>query len=161
MGELELWYPGFPLYEDSHVKKLVPNLSIRPTVGHSSELVSGAPNADAGLAELMPAEVAVAEDFKRLLAVLAPDKRKLIGADIGPVMQVTAKESKKKGRFNKGDDSSSKTTENVDRLHAQVQEQEAYIARLKEEIAALEPQQDGADNNESPVSPKDDSEDGG
>merc|ERR1711977_117945 len=28
--ELELWYPGFPLYEDSHVKKLVPHLSVRP-----------------------------------------------------------------------------------------------------------------------------------
>lgn len=116
----------------------------------------------------MPAEVAIAEDFKRLLAVLAPDKRKLIGTDIGPVMQVTGKENKKRGRRRDEVEEEKKTTENVDRLHAEVQEHETYITQLKEEIAALEAQQGGAIQEEPPVipasekpnSPKDDSDDG-
>lgn len=163
--ELELWYPGFSLYEDSHVKKLVPQTQRSLTKGNWRTATNAstqnfdasvdATDADTQATELMPAEVAIAEDFKRLLAVLAPEKRKHIGTEIGPVMQVGIKDTKfKKSRSKAGTDLMQKTqTENVDRLHGEVQEQEAYMVKLREEIAELEARQAKVADGESVVSP--------
>merc|ERR1711865_794575 len=82
--ELELWYPSFPLYQDSYLKNHIPHFS-----GQTKDRM-GKKNED----EEMPTEVAIAEDLKRLLAVLAPEKRQAIGKELAYVLKTASTASK-------------------------------------------------------------------
>eukprot|EP00928_Gymnodinium_smaydae_P053128 TRINITY_DN37190_c0_g1_i1.p1 TRINITY_DN37190_c0_g1~~TRINITY_DN37190_c0_g1_i1.p1 ORF type:complete len:489 (+),score=114.43 TRINITY_DN37190_c0_g1_i1:112-1578(+) len=142
--ELELWYPYYPLYKESYVKGNVPQVS-----GHRHTRSQ----------ENMAPEVAVAEDFKRLLAVLAPDKRKLIGYLIGrfdalespePGFRERRASTERRRSSTEGSsvgESSSRRRESemmakreqdFDLLQAEVQQQEEHIQKLQAEIARLE-----------------------
>lgn len=148
---MDVWYPGFVLYQDSHIKKLVPQFSGRRLVmqQHSAAATVNSLQ-EMGLADeeaeddLQP-EVAVAEDFKRLLAVLPPEQRRMIGQELAPVMdpkfQAAAKsKSRRSSRKQEVQDFKidRAATVDVDKLHAEVQEQETYIGELRDEIARLE-----------------------
>merc|ERR1711879_948612 len=84
--ELELWYPHFSLYQDSYVKNYVPQYTGRRMMKQSRSTIMNTSDRDRQTTVRMPyeeveveeisPEVAIAEDFKRLLAVLAPEKRK-------------------------------------------------------------------------------------
>jgi len=153
--EIELWYPHFGLYQDSYVKNHVPQLTSsrrakKKAVG-SKELPDVGGNPEAQAEEEVPPEVAIAEDFKRLLAVLAPEKRKMIGKEIAPVMDAKNSQqeqpefertvSKKKSRLSTiatEEQAQRETLATVDKMQHEVHEQEAYIKKLRHDIAAWE-----------------------
>eukprot|EP00929_Paragymnodinium_shiwhaense_P026960 TRINITY_DN15935_c0_g2_i1.p1 TRINITY_DN15935_c0_g2~~TRINITY_DN15935_c0_g2_i1.p1 ORF type:complete len:535 (+),score=191.42 TRINITY_DN15935_c0_g2_i1:197-1801(+) len=173
--ELEIWFPMFPQYQDSFVKAQLPvpvsaskqramaRLSKgRFTANNLDALLEADSHADLDEAaqlyeeekeeqnpDAMPPEVALAEDFKRLLAVLAPEKRKTIGREIAPVMD--PKFSMEKGRGVHREKSVSRHSisikeeraqreqiDTVDRLQLEIREQEAKMKDLRHEIAKLE-----------------------
>merc|ERR1712107_380921 len=84
--ELELWYPHFNLFQDSYVKNYVPQYTGRRITQRGAWNKKPDENADQHGDDEIPPEVAIAEDFKRLLAVLAPEKRKMIGRELAPIM---------------------------------------------------------------------------
>lgn len=111
--ELELWYPGFGAYQDSYIKGHFPlrrrvslveqspksRLRRMRTARENAMSAFGMGSTNEGARgharssddeekseEEIPPEVAIAEDFKRLLAVLAPEKRKAIGQDLSFIM---------------------------------------------------------------------------
>lgn len=183
--ELEIWYPGFAHYQDSYIKSLLPanTRADRPTrvqrmrsvrtekqprgswacledSEEEEEDVTGDVSNTA--AEETAPDVAVAEDFKRLLTVLAPEKRKLIGEDLSFIMDpattaTPAHASKEAGRrpppgkvwgtkpVAKQDEDEegaeggeAEDQEKVSSLKAEVKEQEERIRGLREEILRTE-----------------------
>eukprot|EP00448_Togula_jolla_P021147 CAMPEP_0170573856 /NCGR_PEP_ID=MMETSP0224-20130122/2989_1 /TAXON_ID=285029 /ORGANISM="Togula jolla, Strain CCCM 725" /LENGTH=402 /DNA_ID=CAMNT_0010896473 /DNA_START=82 /DNA_END=1290 /DNA_ORIENTATION=- len=149
--ELETWYPSFQGYQDSYIKGQVPHY------GASSASRGRGPRRlpDGGEAqEAMLPEEAVAEDFKRLLAVLAPEKRKVIGQEVSHIMNAstakapataTAKKAPTKGAKTRlsppptsQEAAEKEDNQKVQRLQAEVREQEERITKLREEIARLE-----------------------
>lgn len=130
-SELELWYPSFPMYQDSYLKTHIPHYS------HHGQHARGAVSEQTSVdAEEVPAEVRIAEDFKRLLAVLAPEKRQAIGQELAPVLKTDAiatnreKDGKKGGK-----------RERLSMIVAEGQrnaERESQLTALQEEVAAQE-----------------------
>lgn len=152
--ELELWYPSFPLYQDSHLKNSIPQYS------HHGQNARGANKRED---EDTPPEVTIAEDFKRLLAVLAPDKRQAIGQELTSVLKTTAvsgkqeKEGKKakKERLNAIVADNQKNAERESKLsalHDEVAAQERKIEELKAIIVELERQDREAEQGEEDAS---------
>jgi len=131
-GELELWYPSFPLYQDSYLKNHIPHFS-----QHANTRSSGAGKKSDE--EETPAEVAIAEDFKRLLAVLAPEKRQAIGKELTFVLKTASIATKpdKDGKQNKGHKTRLSQIVAEGQRHA---EKEAKLATLHEEVARQEVQ---------------------
>merc|ERR1711865_660584 len=84
-SELEMWYPSFPLYQDSYLKNHIPHFTGQEKNRRGSKSEE----------EEMPTEVAIAEDLKRLLAVLAPDKRQAIGKELTYVLKTASGASAK------------------------------------------------------------------
>jgi len=87
----------------------------------------------------VPPEVAIAEDFKRLLAVLAPEKRKIIGQELVFIMNSNSQggASPKKSARAKAK-AAQAADEDIVKLKAEVQEQEERIRTLREEIFRVE-----------------------
>merc|ERR1712187_732561 len=93
---------------------------------------------------------AIAEDFKRLLAVLAPEKRKMIGRELAPIMdskhsqQQSEREKPERLKHTRlsmmatAEEDQRKQIEDMAQLQAEVVEQEAYIKKLRAQIAQLE-----------------------
>jgi hypothetical protein len=147
-SELELWYPSFPLYQDSYLKNHIPHYSHH---AHSRGLSMGKKSGE----EEAPAEVAIAEDFKRLLAVLAPEKRQAIGKELTFVLKTASVTGKndKDGKHCKKDHKTRLSTivaegqrqaeqeEKLVALHDEVAKQERKIQELRETIKELERQQ--------------------
>eukprot|EP00930_Biecheleria_cincta_P086262 TRINITY_DN75584_c0_g1_i1.p1 TRINITY_DN75584_c0_g1~~TRINITY_DN75584_c0_g1_i1.p1 ORF type:complete len:578 (+),score=127.77 TRINITY_DN75584_c0_g1_i1:35-1768(+) len=155
--EMELWYPNFTQYRDSYIRTLIPQ---HIHFGGANKF-SGAGRHEAAGSEMAP-EVAIAEDFKRLLTVLAPEKRKLIGQELRAMIETTtdAQATGNSGKQRKAeaakaaDDATSmmerqKELDNLEKLQAEVQEQEDHIKRLKAEIAKLEAKKDFPDDEDS------------
>ncbi|CAE8645743.1 unnamed protein product, partial [Polarella glacialis] len=148
--ELEMWYPNFQLYQDSYIKNLIPQRvkGRAPRRAPTTRLEDRLEGGDGGMAP----EVAIAEDFKRLLTVLAPDKRKTMGQDLAGLLDEVDKKAgsnnnkDKAGEAREQDRAKEKVSleaqqENLDlveRLQAEVREQEEHIKLLKTEIAKLE-----------------------
>lgn len=159
-AELELWYPNFALYRDSHIRTNLPSQgapgtrscgtrSHRPTSVRPRHQEKPAVDAGAAGPEEMPPEVGVAEDFKRLLAVLAPEKRKMIGKDLNSIMDVSDQAQRKKSKGLKtrlagveDEETKSKREKEemkvVENLQAEVQAQESHIRQLRKDIMDLE-----------------------
>jgi chromosome segregation ATPase len=119
-GELELWYPSFSLYQDSYLKNHIPHYS--KMGGHHSRHAEG---------DKVSPEVAVAEDFKRLLAVLAPEKRQAIGKELMYVLKTASISTKPEKPKRKG--SKTRLSQIVAEGQRQAEE-EAKLAALQEEV---------------------------
>jgi hypothetical protein len=143
-GELELWYPSFPLYQDSYLKNHIPHYS-----HHGQHHVRHAAD------EEVPPEVAIAEDFKRLLAVLAPEKRQAIGKELTYVLKAASYSTKpekqeKHGRKDKmrlsqlvaDEQRHAEEEAKLSVLQVEISEQEAEIQDLKETIKILEAEEE-------------------
>lgn len=167
--ELEIWYPNFSQYQDSYIKNKIPHnlhrratrmermdrlkslrfessasfgpvMSVRSTKTDKTEFA--AEESDDPDDEVPP-EVAIAEDFKRLLAVLPPDKRRLIGQELGPIIDVNnekqgqqgknAKKKKPRMRVETGEEQAE-----LKQLQDEVKKQEDRIRELREEICRVE-----------------------
>eukprot|EP00931_Biecheleriopsis_adriatica_P089032 TRINITY_DN63228_c0_g1_i1.p1 TRINITY_DN63228_c0_g1~~TRINITY_DN63228_c0_g1_i1.p1 ORF type:complete len:525 (+),score=145.50 TRINITY_DN63228_c0_g1_i1:47-1621(+) len=139
--ELELWFPGFPSYQDSYMKALIPqhkNLVDSRTVRKGSIIQKQE--------EATAPEVAIAEDFKRLLAVLPPDKRASIGSNLLSLLDGRDQETEGRPRKDKmratvtvaSLEEQQQELQNVEKLQAEVSKQEEQITRLKQQIAKLE-----------------------
>lgn len=164
-GELELWYPSFQLYQDSYIKSHIPQYvanrgptsrrgrSRKLAVASSRKQTDASDDIDGGQVaeeeeEELPPEVAIAEDFKRLFAVISPEKRRLIGKELtevlGPALLSSTTVATNKGRRN----SSSKAKEDkpvkdeeaaaIAVLKSEVSTQEDQIRNLRDTIAQLE-----------------------
>lgn len=158
--ELDSWYPGFDKYKDSYIRHHVPDVD-PGKVAISVEDAKKSPNANASspsrgqVFEEMNADVAIAKDFKRLLAVLAPDKRKAIGQELSGVMDrqatvghrstVTVAKRNTKGpdiaKFGHNPGSNSANADAFKQIRDEVHSQEARIRELREAILKLEMQQ--------------------
>ncbi|CAE8625932.1 unnamed protein product [Polarella glacialis] len=121
--ELEMWYPNFQLYQDSYIKNLIP------------QRVKGRAPRRAPTTRLEDRLVAIAEDFKRLLTVLAPDKRKTMGQDLAGLLDAREQDrAKEKVSL----EAQQENLDLVEKLQAEVREQEEHIKLLKTEIAKIE-----------------------
>jgi len=131
--ELESWYPGFQHYQDSLVKNLLPQTD------------HGSINSKALLKDSddTAPEVAMAEDFKRLLAALPPDKRKVIGQDLMGLIDGDEVERINEPSFNL--EEKAQEIEEIERLQCELQAQEEQIKDLKTEIARMEAEMEGND----------------
>jgi len=135
-GELELWYPSFPSYQDSYLKNHIPSYSRThgPAHGHTHDRIHGGSGNDA-----VSPEVAIAEDFKRLLAILALEKRQAIGKELTYVLKTptTNKPEKPDGK----DKHKHKTRLSQIVAEGQRQaEEEAQVIALQEEVQSQEKQ---------------------
>ncbi|CAJ1396114.1 unnamed protein product [Effrenium voratum] len=126
--ELESWYPGFPHYQDSFVKNLLPQ---QDHGGISSAMFKES-------AEDTAPEVAMAEDFKRLLAALPPEKRKIIGKDLMGLIDGDEVERMQKDDTPLNLEEQQQEIEEIEKLQGELQVQEEYMKELKMEIARLE-----------------------
>mmetsp|Transcript_126852 Transcript_126852/g.237079 ORF Transcript_126852/g.237079 Transcript_126852/m.237079 type:complete len:506 (-) Transcript_126852:57-1574(-) len=160
--ELEIWYPSFPLYQDSYIKNHIPHYSQKagshggPLGRHadrtpSNKLKSSVTGEGGAEDEDIPPEVAIAEDFKRLLAVLAPDKRKGIGKELAVVLKTSSvapggkqkKEQKMRlSQIARVDQAQAAEEAEINRLQSEVNAQEERIRELKEEISVLEKEEE-------------------
>mmetsp|Transcript_54195 Transcript_54195/g.115692 ORF Transcript_54195/g.115692 Transcript_54195/m.115692 type:complete len:571 (+) Transcript_54195:210-1922(+) len=172
--ELGVWYPTFELYKESYIKLHVPNVTAESRPGarrrnSGNGASEGGPNGgqirarrssgvfqvgqtgfQAEVVEEVPAEVAIAKDFKRLLAVLAPEKRKAIGQELSFIMDPNApgpEARMTKDRRSKKSAGGDKTAaglpdpeeqQKLQLLKAEVSQQEEQIRALRDEIARLE-----------------------
>lgn len=125
--ELESWYPGFQHYQDSLVKNLLPQTD------HGS--ISSKALLKESVDDAAP-EVAMAEDFKRLLAALPPDKRKVIGQDLMGLIDGDEVEKINDAPFNL--EEKALEIEEIERLQCELQAQEEQIKDLKTQIARME-----------------------
>jgi len=154
-GELEMWYPSFQLYQDSYIKGHIPQYmgpdgpkrrtkrttTLRKTQSASHDTDDAKDDED----EDIPPEVAIAEDFKRLLAVLSPEKRRLIGKELAEVLMPALlsseavskapRKSNKKGTEKVLSDAESAANT---ALKTDVASQEERIRGLRDRIARLE-----------------------
>lgn len=81
----------------------------------------------------------MAEDFKRLLSALAPDKRKAIGKELaGLLSSSSAKQGNGKKKDGADDDAK------VQQLLGEISDQDDYIRELEAEVAKLEGDSGGA-----------------
>eukprot|EP00746_Dinoflagellata_sp_MGD_P007618 gnl/MRDRNA2_/MRDRNA2_115113_c0_seq1.p1 gnl/MRDRNA2_/MRDRNA2_115113_c0~~gnl/MRDRNA2_/MRDRNA2_115113_c0_seq1.p1 ORF type:complete len:422 (+),score=92.48 gnl/MRDRNA2_/MRDRNA2_115113_c0_seq1:122-1387(+) len=133
---LECWYPSFHLYQNSYIKGQIPQFSMDRTGGDARN--STRPNRRVSLTlqnqkEDLTPEVAMAEDFKRLLSALAPDKRKAIGKELASLLSAQAA-NKGKSQRKEGPDDEAK----VQQLLSEISDQDDYIRELEAEIAKLE-----------------------
>eukprot|EP00435_Cladocopium_sp_Y103_P009574 s2805_g2.t1 len=135
--ELESWYPGFQHYQDSLVKNLLPQTD------HGS--ISSKALLKESVDDAAP-EVAMAEDFKRLLAALPPDKRKVIGQDLMGLIDGDEVEKINDAPFNL--EEKALEIEEIERLQCELQAQEDPIKDLKSQIARMEAE--GMDPAEAP-----------
>lgn len=171
--ELEMWYPGFPLYQESYIKSHIPKQSriaprkqgtlLRQTTltrkgtqdsgslsrkGTQDSKMSSGMATEARTQGLTP-EVAIAQDFKRLLAVLPPEKRKAIGQELNDVLSHDLlspsgagsspnRGQRKKTMFKGTQEVDMEEQAQAERLREEVKKQEQRIAELRQEIADLE-----------------------
>jgi len=156
-SEVETWFPGFTVYQDSYVKNHIPQISrsknrTRSSIGASvrgadkllslkSKNLDGDTNfegSDSAQEEEIAPEVALAQDFKRLLSAIAPEKRKFIGKELATIMSGSVSKPKLRnslqGEFQREED------EVLGQLQAEIKQQEQRIKELQEEVARLEAQ---------------------
>jgi len=157
--DAEMWYPGFLSYQDSYIRNLIPQHTAKAarrtsSVGQDGQTSSEVPRSmaqrrsvlvqDQQPASEMPPEVAIAEDFKRLLTVFATDKRRLIGQELVDLIDGAEKEKEEKvsGRrqsFNQAVlDEQQKDLDQLEELQKEVQAQEDRIRAVKQEILRIE-----------------------
>mmetsp|Transcript_44188 Transcript_44188/g.140764 ORF Transcript_44188/g.140764 Transcript_44188/m.140764 type:complete len:416 (-) Transcript_44188:161-1408(-) len=152
--ELELWYPGFHFYQDSYIRNHIPNqtratLAKRANITTMQEKAESLGTSSEAENEDIPTEVAIAEDFKRLLAVLAPDKRRTIGKELAVVLEGPSKAARSAVAAITGaprlsaevQEVAEEDTEALEQLKAEVNQQEERIAELRAEIARFESEQ--------------------
>mmetsp|Transcript_55239 Transcript_55239/g.131680 ORF Transcript_55239/g.131680 Transcript_55239/m.131680 type:complete len:453 (-) Transcript_55239:256-1614(-) len=153
--ELDLWFPGFGMYQDSYIKSLVPQpmnvarqrASLGPaTMGPTLSMISQI--SLKGDEEHRGPEVAIAEDFKRLLAILSPEKRRLIGSELvssfgtSYAQQGTAEADRAGAQIDARRNQQSQHEE----LKAEIAAQEKQMQQMLEEIAELERLRDEEDS---------------
>ncbi|CAE7369944.1 eryA, partial [Symbiodinium pilosum] len=129
--ELENWYPGFAHYQDSFVKNLLPQTE------HNGSTAK-AMFKESAVAEDAAPEVAMAEDFKRLLAALPPDKRKVIGKDLMGLIDGDEVQRMQQDDVPLSLEDQQQEIEEIERLQGELQKQEERIKKLKLEIAQIE-----------------------
>mmetsp|Transcript_5445 Transcript_5445/g.9706 ORF Transcript_5445/g.9706 Transcript_5445/m.9706 type:complete len:425 (-) Transcript_5445:97-1371(-) len=129
-AELKNWYPGFFHYQDSFVKNLLPQAEhgsfSAKAMFKESAVEDGAP------------EVAMAEDFKRLLAALPPERRKVIGKDLMGLIDGDEVQRMQQDDVPLSLEDQQQEIEEIERLQGQLQVQEEQIKKLKLEIARIE-----------------------
>lgn len=141
---LECWYPSFHLYQNSYIKGQIPQYQPPANNQSASDRGSVRPNRRISLTlqnqkEDLTPEVAMAEDFKRLLSALAPDKRKAIGKELaGLLSSSSAKQGNGKRKDGADDDAK------VQQLLGEISDQDDYIRELEAEVAKLEGDSGGA-----------------
>eukprot|EP00933_Yihiella_yeosuensis_P065131 TRINITY_DN6878_c0_g6_i1.p1 TRINITY_DN6878_c0_g6~~TRINITY_DN6878_c0_g6_i1.p1 ORF type:complete len:542 (-),score=126.92 TRINITY_DN6878_c0_g6_i1:49-1674(-) len=161
--ELEMWYPGFAQYQDTYIKNLIPQHKGGGALKKGKTGDFSQPRMNRQATEKLAAEdgtivpeVALAEDFKRLLAVLAPEKRKLIGQDLAGLVAAQGNEKKGPSKFQEkmassaevdkakgGEENVKEQQDNLQQLEtlqAEVRAQEDEIRDLTEQIRYLEAQ---------------------
>merc|ERR1712187_422182 len=92
-------------------------------------------------AEEMPPEVAIAEDFKRLLAALAPEKRKELGKEFAFVFENPDDGKTNTRNLRRGGEQERKARaekEAIEKLRAEVQKQEDHIQNLRQQISEID-----------------------
>ncbi|CAE7897324.1 eryA [Symbiodinium microadriaticum] len=127
--EMENWYPGFAHYQDSFVKNLLPQME---NDGASAKMFK-----ESATTEDAVPEVAMAEDFKRLLAALPPEKRKIIGKDLMGLIDGDEVQRMQDDVPQSLEDQQQEIEE-IERLQGELQKQEEHIKKLKLEIAQIE-----------------------
>merc|ERR1712224_366553 len=141
---LECWYPSFHLYQNSYIKGQIPQHQAGADNQSAGDRGSVRPNRRISLTlqnqkEDLTPEVAMAEDFKRLLSALAPDKRKAIGKELaGLLSSSSAKQGNGKKKDGADDDAK------VQQLLGEISDQDDYIRELEAEVAKLEGDSGGA-----------------
>jgi len=154
--DAEMWYPGFINYQDSYIRNLIPQHTAKAArraslAGQDGQTSSEARSQRRGMsaedqpASEMPPEVAIAEDFKRLLTVFATDKRRLIGQELVDLIDGAEKEKKeekvggRRSSFNQAVlDEQQKDLDQLEELQKEVQAQEDRIRAIKQEILRIE-----------------------
>mmetsp|Transcript_38916 Transcript_38916/g.70202 ORF Transcript_38916/g.70202 Transcript_38916/m.70202 type:complete len:519 (-) Transcript_38916:16-1572(-) len=139
--EAELWYPGFVAYQDSYIRNLIPQHKAKAATQRRTSKVGQEVQA----ATEMAPEVALAEDFKRLLTVFAPDKRRLIGQELVDLIEGGQKgneqqqaSSRRKSFSQALLDEQQSDLDKLEELQKEVQAQEDHIRAMKNEIMKLE-----------------------
>jgi hypothetical protein len=131
--ELEIWFPGFTQYQDTYIKNLLPQYasSGKRVVNLRQARLSTVKTSE----DVMP-EVSIAEDFKRLLAVLAPEKRKILGQELAGLVETSNTPKQPVARQDSEDEEDK--LQQLEVLQAEVREQEERIRELKSLIAQHE-----------------------
>lgn len=148
--EQEIWFPNFTKYQDSYMK-----VQLQPQ--QMMKAGQGRPNwrgqTSAQQTDLTP-EVVIAEDFKRILTTLVSEKRVIIGAELvelldgqqaaanqrqqpSPKRSPTAANSSKK-QVKSPAPEEPQEDEALSSLQAELLEQEAHIAKLKQKLEKLQ-----------------------
>lgn len=147
--ELDIWYPNFRLYQSSYINTKIPHYTEHPSGAHQYRhgKASGKADDDSDGESGVVAEVLVAEDFKRLLTVLTPDKRRYIGLEMADVLNMTSisKQCSTPRSTRSSFQSEAEVEmqqdekrEKVASLQLEVFEQEERISELRRRIAELE-----------------------
>jgi len=129
--EIDAWFPSFGAYKDSLLRHQLSFL------GRHSEARKRSVD------EISP-DVAIAEDFKRLLSTIGPEKRIEMGQELASVIEVVAQSpgAKERAVEPKGGAKSSQARAKESRaLHAlqeEIRGQEERIRQLRKEILAEE-----------------------
>jgi hypothetical protein len=139
---LECWYPSFHLYQNSYIKGQIPQHQVDRQGGQSQILNNRQqPNINRRVSltlqnqkEDLTPEVAMAEDFKRLLSALAPDKRKTIGKELAGLLSASSAKQGHSPKRKEGPDDEAK----VQQLLSEISDQEEYIRELEAEVAKFE-----------------------
>lgn len=128
---IESWYPMFHIYQNSYVKASIPSYGASNAGSSRTSLTLRNQAAD----ELTP-EVALAEDFKRLLAALPPEKRKVIGKELATLLMAPASPTQPKSKAKR--ESNEEGNRILAQLRQEVQTQEDRIHELVGQIEALD-----------------------
>lgn len=131
---LELWYPSFTLYQNSYMKGHIPSSSGVSAEMRNSHLASKNPDGEPGN---MP-EMAIAEDFKRLLSAFTPDKRKAIGKELSSIFAGVSSASSGQRQVTAEKGTADQDETRIAVLQAEISAQEEIIEQLKQQVESLE-----------------------
>lgn len=160
--EIEAWFPNFGIYQDSAMRNHFALMGGRGARGKArrsiGDLRRDAHRAEALEEDGVSPDVAIAEDFKRLLSVIAPDKRREIGQELADFFEVQGPPGPSVSRTPATDahsDAASSRRDSKQRdflkqvkeqkamevLQGEIKEQEDRIRRLRKEIMQAENKQ--------------------
>lgn len=137
--EIEAWFPSFGMFQDSLLR-------------HQLSFLGRASEARKRSVDDISPDVAIAEDFKRLLSAIGPEKRKEMGQELASVIEVGALSSgtKERAASDMDDEMGSKPTgtksskarakeqKTLQALQEEIRGQEERIRQLRKEILAEE-----------------------
>lgn len=132
--EIDSWFPSFGVFQDSPLR-------------HQLSFLGRTSDARKRSVDEISPDVAIAEDFKRLLSAIGPDKRKEMGQELASVIEVGALSPGAKERAASDHDEASgkksskakvKEHQTALALQEEIRGQEERIRQLRKEILAEE-----------------------